>query len=92
MGKTKKAGSSGRFGARYGSRLRKRVRDIEAKLRAPYKCPRCENKTIKRLSVGIWYCKKCGAKFTGGAFTMNTQPGTESVRVATRLAREAESK
>ncbi|MHA1341592.1 MAG: 50S ribosomal protein L37ae [Promethearchaeota archaeon] len=85
MGKTKKVGITGRFGSRYGAMLRKRVRVIEENMKAPKKCPKCETKVVKRLSVGIWYCKKCGAKFTGGAYDQKTQPGVEAKRNAQRL-------
>lgn len=85
MGKTKKVGITGRFGARYGSKTRKVVREIEEKWKTPSKCPKCATKVVKRLSVGIWYCRKCGAKFTGGAYLQNTQPGLDSRRTSTRL-------
>ncbi|MCP4762293.1 MAG: 50S ribosomal protein L37Ae [archaeon] len=90
MGNTKKVGITGRYGPRYGSRIRKRVKDIEEKMHTPQKCPKCETKVAKRSSTGIWTCKKCGAVFTGGSYTMKTQPGVESKRIATRVQRELE--
>ena len=90
MGKTKKVGTTGRFGPRYGSRIRKRLADIEQPMKQLVKCPKCETKAVKRLSVGVWACKKCGAVFTGGAYTMHTQPGVESRRSATRIQHELE--
>jgi large subunit ribosomal protein L37Ae len=63
MGKTKKVGTTARFGPRYGSRIRKRVKDIEAPMRQKTKCPKCENKAVKRESVGVWRCHKCGVVF-----------------------------
>ncbi|RLE51501.1 MAG: 50S ribosomal protein L37ae [Candidatus Methanomethylicota archaeon] len=69
MGRTKKVGSAGRFGARYGSTIRLRVKEIEEAMRAPHRCPRCRTRgKLKRLSVGIWTCRKCGHTFAGGAY------------------------
>jgi large subunit ribosomal protein L37Ae len=69
---TKKVKSTGRFGARYGTKLRKRVREIESKQKAKQTCPYCsKNGSVKRLSFGVWLCKKCGAKFTGRAYTVS---------------------
>jgi large subunit ribosomal protein L37Ae len=69
MGSKSKVGPAGRFSARYGASLRARVRNIEILMHAPHKCPRCQSKgKLKRLSVGIWMCKKCGYKFAGGAY------------------------
>ncbi|MBD3354182.1 MAG: 50S ribosomal protein L37ae [Candidatus Lokiarchaeota archaeon] len=84
MGKTKKVGKTGRYGARYGSRVRKKYNDIIT-IKDPQRCPKCFTKGVKRLSVGIWYCKKCGAKFTGGAYLQSTKPGVRSARIAKRL-------
>ncbi len=68
MGRTKKAGRAGRFGARYGSTLRQRVAKIEANMKALHKCPSCQTKAVRRISTGIWSCRKCGHTFTGGAW------------------------
>ena len=69
MGRTKKVGSSGKFGVRYGSTVRSRIRKIEESMRASHRCPNCRSRgTLKRLSVGIWTCRKCGYTFAGGAY------------------------
>jgi len=69
MGRTKKVGTAGRFGARYGSTIRKAVAEIEAKMKAPHKCPYCYSVgKLKRKAVGIWYCRKCKTTFAGGAY------------------------
>lgn len=65
---TKKVGSAGRFGARYGRRTRHKIVDIEKRQRKKQKCPHCNKLQLKRLASGIWQCKKCGAKFAGGAY------------------------
>ncbi len=71
MAKEKKIGSTKRFGPRYGRRIKKRFGEIEAEQRKLHKCPYCNAVKVKRESVGIWNCKKCGAKFTGKAYTIS---------------------
>jgi large subunit ribosomal protein L37Ae len=93
MGKTKKAGLSAMFGARYGANVRKKWRLIMEKQKGgQLKCPKCETKgSIRRVSTGIWYCRKCNAKFTGGAYDIETPRGAESYRIARRKQREIEA-
>lgn len=86
MGKTKKVGSTGRYGARYGSTIRKRVRQLEEKSKAVYKCPVCNMKALKRSGLGIWECTKCGEKFAGGAWEPNTSAGRSITRRVTRIS------
>ena len=57
-----------RFGARYGRRVRLRFGFLEREQRKLHKCPYCKAVKAKRLSVGIWECKKCKSKFTGKAY------------------------
>jgi Ribosomal L37ae protein family len=40
-------------------------------------------KTVKRWSVGVWHCRKCGLKFAGGAYAPTTKLGEIAAR-ATR--------
>ena len=88
---TRKVGITGKYGARYGSTLRKRTRIILEKMKGDIKCPRCETKgAVHRISIGIWHCKKCDARFTGGAYYIETQRGAESFRIAKRKQRESE--
>jgi large subunit ribosomal protein L37Ae len=63
---TKKVGSTGRYGARYGTKTKKVVRDVEAK--KTKLCPYCERPALKKLAAGIWYCRKCKTKFAGAAY------------------------
>jgi len=70
---TKKVGSTGRFGARYGRGVKVVVEKIERKQRAVYVCPSCKRKSLKRVSAGIWVCGKCKAKFAGGAYSPTTE-------------------
>lgn len=73
---TKKLKSTARFGARYGSRVKQRVLEIEQKKNQKYNCPNCGFPKVKRKARGIFYCKKCNAKFTGGAFIPETLTGS----------------
>jgi len=73
MGRTKKVGSAGRFGPRYGRRIRLSVKEVEAKQKKAHRCPMCKKLSLQRISAGIWECKKCGAKFAGGAYTPRTE-------------------
>jgi large subunit ribosomal protein L37Ae len=45
-------------------------------------CPQCGFPRVKRISVGVWGCRKCGFKFTGGAYTPTTKLGIVAKRVA----------
>ena len=60
--RTKKAGSSGRYGARYGVIVRNRVKIIEAQQKRRHECPVCHHMSVKRVSSGIWECKRCDTK------------------------------
>ena len=68
MAKTKKVGSTGRFGARYGKTIRKKILEVELKQKKIYKCPKCHYIKLKRLSSGIWNCKKCSIKVAAKAY------------------------
>ncbi len=73
--RTKKVGPTGRFQARYGVRARTRVRNVEILQKAKHICPSCGHQKVKRVSTGIWQCKKCGTKFAGGAYVPQTEAG-----------------
>ena len=73
--RTKKVGPAGRFQARYGVRARTRVRDVEMVQKAKHICPSCGHQKVKRVSTSIWQCKKCEAKFAGGAYIPQTETG-----------------
>lgn len=68
--KTKKVGSAGRFGPRYGLKIRRRVVAVEKQQRAKQKCPVCKLGNVKRVSMGIYICKKCNSKMAGKAYTV----------------------
>ncbi len=65
----KTLGSAKRFGPRYGKTVKGKVAKIEAEQRKLHKCPYCAYVKVKRVAAGIWQCRKCGAKFTGKAYS-----------------------
>ncbi len=54
--------SSKRFGARYGSRIRKNVDEAEKK----------DSDRYERIAAGIWRDKETGEKIAGGAYKTET--------------------
>jgi large subunit ribosomal protein L37Ae len=66
--KSKKTKSSGRFGARYGKKVRDKMVGVEEKQKKRQKCPFCKRLGVKRLSKGIWKCSKCGKKFASNTY------------------------
>ena len=75
MGHTKKVSTAGRYGARYGTGIRKRIIKVEKKQKVKEACPKCGFKRLKRISSGIFICRKCALKFAGGAYFPNTLTG-----------------
>jgi len=69
--KLKKTKSAGRFGARYGKRVRTKLVKVESKQRKKQKCPFCEKLGTKRLSNGIWKCNKCDKKFASNTYYLD---------------------
>ena len=70
--KTKKVKAAGRFGAKYGKRVRARLSEVESKQRVKQKCPFCGKIGVKRLSKGIWECPKCGKKFASDVYYLTS--------------------
>lgn len=87
MGKNQ--GSAGRFGSRYGKRIRKRVSELEKSHNEKYECPGCGSLSLVRETKGVWKCKKCGKKVSGGAWKPKTG-GEKLVKRALRRASEEE--
>lgn len=77
------AGSTKRFGARYGRRVKERFGQVEAARKEKQQCPFCHKTGVKRLAAGIWFCPKCESKFAGAAYTVTR-------RALTRAAGEVE--
>ncbi len=80
--KKKKIGPARGFGPRYGVSVRKRYVSIISGIRRPYPCPKCGLRAVRRESVGIWVCRKCGFRFAGGAYTPTTKIGMVAERTA----------
>jgi len=70
--KLKKTKSAGRFGARYGKRIRFRLVSIESRQRLKQRCPFCKKLGVKKLSKGVWQCKKCNKKFASDVYYLPT--------------------
>jgi large subunit ribosomal protein L37Ae len=66
--KLKKTKSAGRFGSRYGKKVRDKIVEVESIQRKKQKCPFCGKLGVKRLSKGIWLCKKCNKKFASNTY------------------------
>jgi len=69
--KSKKSKSAGRFGPRYGKRVRAKLVKVESKQRVKQKCPFCEKLGVKRVSKGIWNCSKCKKKFASDTYYLD---------------------
>ncbi len=78
--------SAGRFGVRYGRKIRKIVANIEEQTRARHKCPRCGRNSVKREGTGIWHCSRCGYTFAGGTYIPQTPVGIAIERAIKREA------
>jgi len=74
MAKVKKHGSVKRFGARYGKTPKEKLGQIEKEQNKKHKCPYCHFNKVKKVSLGIWQCTKCGAKFTSKAYKVVKAP------------------
>jgi large subunit ribosomal protein L37Ae len=82
LGRTKKVGPTRGLGPRYGATVRKRYIKVVTEMKKPHTCPHCGFPRVKRVSVGVWKCRKCGFTFAGGAYTPTTKLGVVARRVA----------
>ncbi len=66
---TKKAKAAGKFGARYGKKLRATYNKVFETSKQQHNCPVCaREETVRRTAFGIWECKNCKTKFASGAY------------------------
>ncbi|MDP3639904.1 MAG: 50S ribosomal protein L37ae [Nanoarchaeota archaeon] len=57
-----------RFGARYGTKPKKKFANIEKLQHQWHQCPSCRKQSVKRLALGIWQCRSCQSTFAGKAY------------------------
>jgi len=69
-------------GTRYGSTVRKRYIKVVTEMKKAHRCPQCGFSRVRRISVGVWGCRKCGFTFTGGAYSPTTKLGIVAKRIA----------
>lgn len=67
--KKKKIGAAGKFGAGYGTRVRKNFNAIEENQRKRHPSPFHPRGSMKRIAVGIWQCDRTGKIMAGNAYT-----------------------
>lgn len=89
--RTKKVRSVGRFGPRYGVRIRRRILEVEVEQRKRHQCPRCAAYSVHRKGTGVWACRRCGLVFAGGAYrpVVTTAVRTEVSPVTEDEAKDA---
>ncbi len=82
--RTKKVGSTGWMGPRYGIRIRRRVLEIDRVKRAASACPRCSTVSLHRVSSGIFECRRCGTRYASNAYAFQAPPSiTRTEKIAT---------
>lgn len=69
---TKKVGKTGKHGVRGGVGIRKKLL-LATEDKSKKICPSCGTKDkIKKIASGIYQCKKCETKISGGAYKFKT--------------------
>ena len=90
--RTRKVGITGKYGTRYGQKLRKQVKAIEILQRTKSICPFCGKKSIKREAAGIWKCRGCRRAIAGGAWEFVTTAATTAKTTINRLKKNLEAR
>ncbi len=86
--RTVKVGITGKYGTRYGAKLRKQAKAIEILQRTKYTCPFCGKNSIRRHAVGIWRCRACRRTCAGGAWEFATSAALTAKTTINRLKKE----
>jgi large subunit ribosomal protein L37Ae len=86
--RTVKVGITGKYGTRYGAKLRKQVKAIEILQRTKYICTFCGKNSIRRSAVGIWRCRACRRNIAGGAWEFSTIAAQTARTTINRLKKE----
>ena len=92
MERRTKAGVTGKYGTRYGQKLRKQVKGIEILQRKKVICPFCGKLAIKRSAAGIWKCRACRRSVAGGAWEFITVAASTAKTTINRLKKNLELK
>jgi large subunit ribosomal protein L37Ae len=74
MRRTKKVGSTGWMGPRYGIRIRRRVLEIDRAQQKAHSCPKCSTVTLWRVASGIYECQRCGIRVSSAAYVYVPPP------------------
>lgn len=84
---------TGKYGARYGVKIRKQIKSVSRHRIRPLRCPECQEDAVKRVSSGIWHCNHCNLKFAASAYSTRTRSYTreEAVAEAELFAKEDEA-
>lgn len=88
--RTAKVGITGKYGTRYGAKLRKQVKSFEILQRTKYTCPFCGKNSVRRAAVGIWRCKACRRTMAGGAWELSTIAAQTAKTTINRLKKVIE--
>jgi len=73
---TTKVGMTGKYGARYGVKIRKQIKSVSRHRARPLRCPECQEDAVKRVASGIWHCKHCDLKFAASAYSTRVRSYT----------------
>jgi len=70
---------------RGGGKIRRLVAKSKTSKIERYACPVCMKNSVRNVSFAVWRCNSCESTFAGGAYALNTAPGSDLKRRATQL-------